>query len=42
MNYNEGSKNPLGFKGTDTVGCINGFLNDGTPIVGCDIVRIVK
>ena len=40
--YNEGPKNPLGFNSGDTQGCITGALTDGTPILGCDLVRIIK
>ena len=40
--YNSGPKNPLGFKSGDTQGCITGALTDGTPILGCDLVRIIK
>jgi hypothetical protein len=40
--YNEGSKNPLGFKSGDTQGCISGRLTDGTPILGCDPARVIK
>jgi hypothetical protein len=42
MKYNEGPKNPLGFRTGDTQGCITGKLTDGTPILGCDTVRVIK
>jgi len=42
LKYNEGPKNPLGFKSGDTQGCITGKLLDGTIIQGCDKVRIIK
>jgi uncharacterized repeat protein (TIGR01451 family) len=42
LKYNEGPKNPLGFKSGDTQGCLTGKLIDGTPILGCDPVRIIK
>ena len=42
LKYNQNPKNPLGFKNTDTQGCINGKLLDGTLIHGCDKVRIIK
>ena len=42
LKYNSGKSNPLGFASGDTVGCINGKLNDGTPVTGCDFVRIIK
>jgi hypothetical protein len=32
----------LGFSSSSIEGCITGKLNDGTPIEGCDTVRIVK
>ena len=42
LKYNEGPKNPLGFKSGDIQGCLTGKLTDGTPILGCDPVRLIK
>jgi hypothetical protein len=33
---------PLGFKTTDTQGCLTGLLQDGTPFRGCDSVKILN
>ncbi len=32
---------PLGFKATDTQGCITGLTLGGDPFKGCDSVKIV-
>lgn len=32
----------LGFEVSDTEGCLTGLLQDGTPIMGCDSVRILS
>jgi hypothetical protein len=42
MKFKTDSKNTLGFQSGDIQGCLTGKLTDGTPIIGCDLVRIIK
>ncbi|HEX9677964.1 hypothetical protein [Nitrososphaera sp.] len=42
LKYNSGKANPFGFSPGPGQGCITGKLLDNTPILGCDIVRIVR
>jgi len=42
LKYNSGKANPFGFSPGLGQGCITGKLINNTPIVDCDIVRIVR
>ncbi|HEX9830935.1 MAG TPA: hypothetical protein VGA94_04540, partial [Thermodesulfobacteriota bacterium] len=42
LKYNSNKSNPLGFVSGDNEGTITGKLLDGTPITGCDNIRIVR
>ena len=42
LKYNSGKQNPLGFTKDFTSACLSGTLTDGTPIEGCDRIRVVK